>query len=263
MFGAVMRISFFFGKPGMGFLPASCRSATIRRPAAYEAAALPTELRRRNRLGMRGGGWAMRAKEFLPCGRLMPSAASCSRSGTQRFACDHWSHRAFAGIRTRTEQFLRLSPLPVGLRKHARTPLSQCSGGIRVSPRFALKPAVDALYYSLRHDMNHGLTPMLHETVPTTCGSAETRSVVDHAPGNLSRDWAGRLIGFAPIPPTRDCPHHPGDDGRYSMRARRTNGNAHTGHDPHGHDIPPGVPAGVESYRAAYGNRTRIISVEG
>lgn len=161
MFGAVMRISFFFGKPGMGFLPASCRSATIRRPAAYEAAALPTELRRRNRLGMRGGGWAMRAKEFLPCGRLMPSAASCSRSGTQRFACDHWSHRAFAGIRTRTEQFLRLSPLPVGLRKHARTPLSQCSGGIRVSPRFALKPAVDALDYSLRHDKNHGLTPML------------------------------------------------------------------------------------------------------
>lgn len=159
---------------------------------------------------MRGGGWAMRAKEFLPCGRLMPSAASCSRSGTQRFACDHWSHRAFAGIRTRTEQFLRLSPLPVGLRKHARTPLSQYSGGIRVSPRFALKPAVDALDYSLRHDKNHGLTPMLHETVPTTCGSAETRSVVDHAPGNLSRDWAGRLIGFAPTPPTRGCPHHPG-----------------------------------------------------
>ena len=117
----------------------------------------------------------MRAKEFLPCGRLMPSAASCSRSGTQRFACDHWSHRAFAGIRTRTEQFLRLSPLPVGLRKHARTPLSQCSGGIRVSPRFALKPAVDALGYGLRHDMEHGRMPMFHETVPTACGSADKK----------------------------------------------------------------------------------------
>lgn len=204
----------------------------------------------------------MRAKEFLPCGRLMPSAASCSRSGTQRFACDHWSHRAFAGIRTRTEQFLRLSPLPAGLRKHARTPLSQCSGGIRVSPRFALKPAVDALGYGLRHDMEHGRMPMLHETVPTACGSADKKRGRPRF-RNLSRDWAGRLIGFAPIPPTRDCPHHPGGDGSYGIHSCRTNGNADTGHDPHGHDIPPGVPAGVESYRAVCGNRTRIISVEG
>ena len=180
----------------MGFLPASCRSATIRRPAAYEAAALPTELRRRNRLGMRGGGWAMRAKEFLPCGRLMPSAASCSRSGTQRFACDHWSHRAFAGIRTRTEQFLRLSPLPVGLRKHARTPLSQCSGGIRVSPRFALKPAVDALGYGLRHDIPPG--------VPAGCGIVSS-GVRESNPqkGNPTALLPCRLRGLRRIV----CPH--------------------------------------------------------
>lgn len=36
-----------------------------------------------------------------------------------------------------------------------------------------------------------------------------TRDAVDVS-GNLSRDWAGRLIGFAPTPPTRGCPHHPG-----------------------------------------------------
>lgn len=32
------------------------------------------------------------------------------------------SASAFAGIRTRTGQFLRLLPLPVGLRKHVRIP---------------------------------------------------------------------------------------------------------------------------------------------
>lgn len=47
--GAVIRISLFSRKPRMGSSSASCRSATIRRPAAYKAAALPAELRQHYR----------------------------------------------------------------------------------------------------------------------------------------------------------------------------------------------------------------------
>lgn len=69
----------------MGSSSASCRSATIRRPAAYKAAALPAELRRRNRSGMRNGGWAMRAKEFLSRDRLMPPIANYLPFGNPAF----------------------------------------------------------------------------------------------------------------------------------------------------------------------------------
>lgn len=49
MFDAVMGFSLIFRNPGVGFPSASCRSVTIRRPAAYKAAALPAELRQRYR----------------------------------------------------------------------------------------------------------------------------------------------------------------------------------------------------------------------
>lgn len=85
----------------MGFSSASCRSATIRRPAAYKAAALPAELRRRNRSGMRNGGWAMRAKEFLSCDRFMPPIANYLPFGNPAFRMWPLGPSCFDGIRTR------------------------------------------------------------------------------------------------------------------------------------------------------------------
>lgn len=40
----------------------------------------------------------MRAKECLSCDRFMPPTVDCSHSGTQRFACGHWAHRASTGF---------------------------------------------------------------------------------------------------------------------------------------------------------------------
>ena len=85
----------------MGSSSASCRSATIRRPAAYKAAALPAELRRRNRSGMRNGGWAMRAKEFLSCDRFMPPIANYLPFGNPAFRMWPLGPSCFDGIRTR------------------------------------------------------------------------------------------------------------------------------------------------------------------
>lgn len=101
LLGAVIRISLFSRKPRMGFSSASCRSATIRRPAAYKAAALPAELRRRNRSGMRNGGWAMRAKEFLSCDRFMPPIANYLPFGNPAFRMWPLGPSCFDGIRTR------------------------------------------------------------------------------------------------------------------------------------------------------------------
>lgn len=141
----------------MGSSSASCRSATIRRPAAYKAAALPAELRQHyrnpprlsgcrlpekparqrrkkqvgfsgeraidrirtgdlritrallcqlsydgeDRSGMRNGGWAMRAKEFLSCDRFMPPIANYLPFGNPAFRMWPLGPSCFDGIRTR------------------------------------------------------------------------------------------------------------------------------------------------------------------
>lgn len=93
------------------------------------------------------------------------------------------SASAFAGIRTRTGQFLRLLPLPVGLRKHVRIPPLRGRNIRTVHNRsghscriLALMLAVDA------HTATRGMTgitgaepPCSTETVPTACGSADKK----------------------------------------------------------------------------------------
>lgn len=114
---------------------------------------------------------------------------------------------AFAGIRTRTGQFLGLSPLPVGLRKrYASNPQGYARAVHDRSGRFVPDHCTHACggraYCGMGHDVDHGLCrPCSAETVSTSCGSADERRGRPRLrePFRTGRD---RLIGFAPTPPT-------------------------------------------------------------
>ncbi len=121
---------------------------------------------------------------------------------------------AFAGIRTRTGQFLRLSPLPVGLRKRcASNPQGYARAVHDRSGRLcripAPMPAVDArtAAWGMTGITGRGAhappKPFPHPVVRLT------RDTVAHVSGNLVRTRRIGFIGFTPIPPTGDCSHRP------------------------------------------------------
>lgn len=68
---------------------------------------------------------------------------------------------AFAGVRTRTGQFLRLLPLPVGPRKHAQAIRKDMPAQSTVDPATRAESCTHACggraYYGMRHDEDHGL----------------------------------------------------------------------------------------------------------
>ena len=153
---------------------------------------------------------------------------------------------AFAGIRTRTGQFLGLSPLPVGLRKrYASNPQGYARAVHDRSGRFVPDHCTHACggraYCGMRHDVDHGLCrPCSTETVSTSCGSADKRR-------NRLRlrkpcpHLADGQIGFAPTPPTGGCSHHPGMMGAGDIRVSVEQTEARIiGHESHGHGFPAG-----------------------
>ena len=141
---------------------------------------------------------------------------------------------AFAGIRTRTGQFLGLSPLPVGLRKrYASNPQGYARAVHDRSGRFVPDHCTHACggraYCGMGHDVDHGLCrPCSAETVSTSCGSADKRH--------------GRPRLRKPCPHSADRLYrihaNPSDGGLFAsathrlmgandgLRVRRTNGDA-------------------------------------
>lgn len=87
---------------------------------------------------------------------------------------------AFAGVRTRTGQFLGLSPLPVGPRKHAQAIRKDMPAQSTVDSTTRAKSCTHACggraYCNTRHDRDHGAEPPCStEAVPTACGSADKK----------------------------------------------------------------------------------------
>lgn len=98
---------------------------------------------------MRNGGWAMRAKDSCPATGSCHRSQTISRSGTQRFACGHRAHRAFAGIRTcdlfvADETLYQLSYNPDAPRLTARGERDHCNGNSPVTFASDMKRAPDA-----------------------------------------------------------------------------------------------------------------------
>ena len=129
---------------------------------------------------MRNGGWAMRAKECLSCDRFMPPIANYLPFGNPAFRMWPLGPSCFDGIRTRTGQFLGLSPLPVGPRKHAQAIRKDMPAQSTVDSTTRAKSCTHACggraYCNTRHDRDHGAEPPCStEAVPTACGSADKK----------------------------------------------------------------------------------------
>ena len=177
---------------------------------------------------------------------------------------------AFAGIRTRTGCVLGALPLPVGLRKHVRIPPLRGRNIRTVHNRsghscriLALMLAVDA------HTATRGMTgitgaepPCSSRPFPHPVGRL-TRDAVAHVSGNLcALGGMGRSDSRRPL--RRGLFASSWNDGRRRYpRVRRTNGGADHRTRIAWSWLPRReLPTGMESYRAVYGNRTRIISLE-
>lgn len=103
---------------------------------------------------------------------------------------------AFAGVRTRTGQFLRLLPLPVGLRKHVRIPPLRGRNIRTVHNRSGHSCRILALMLTVdTHTATRGMTritgydahapprPFPHHV------DRLTRGVIDYDSGNPVRTW--------------------------------------------------------------------------
>lgn len=139
---------------------------------------------------------------------------------------------AFAGVRTRTGQFLGLSPLPVGPRKHAQAIRKDMPAQSTVDSTTRAKSCTHACggraYCNTRHDRDHGAEPHAPpRPFPQPVGRL-TRNAVAHVPGNLSRTGRIGFIGFAPTLPTEgwcESSTHRMMGAGDGPRVRRTNGD--------------------------------------
>ena len=139
---------------------------------------------------------------------------------------------AFAGVRTRTGQFLGLSPLPVGPRKHAQAIRKDMPAQSTVDSTTRATSCTHACggraYCNTRHDRDHGAEPPCStEAVPTACGSADKKRGRPRSRKPFPH-WADRLYRIRTNPSDRELfasSTHRVMGAGDGPRVRRTNGN--------------------------------------